>query len=81
LKTYIVEEPNQADTEETEPVVAQNQRVWCLASHRLLGELLGLLESKSEDKQDQREDNSNAETGSPDSAVMAVVACGSNNVY
>jgi hypothetical protein len=80
LETYIVEEPNQTDAEESEPVVAQNQRVWCLASHRLLGELLRLLESKSKYEQDKREDDSDAETGSPDGAVVAVMACGGNNV-
>jgi len=81
LQTYVVEEPNQTDAEQSEPVVAQDQRVWCLASHRLLGELLGLLESKSKDEEDKREDDSNAKTCPPDGAVVAVMACGGNNVY
>jgi hypothetical protein len=52
-----------------------------LASHRLLGELLGLLEPKSKDEEDKREDDSNAKTCPPDGAVVAVMACGGNNVY
>lgn len=48
--THIVEEPHNRYGKKSDPIVPENKRVWGFVSHRLLGELLGLLEAKTQNK-------------------------------
>jgi hypothetical protein len=41
--TNIVQEPDDADSEQSEAVVTQNEQIGSLVSHGVLGELFGLL--------------------------------------
>lgn len=78
--THVVEEPDQADTQQSEPVVAQNQPVRCLMSHGVLGKLFRLLESKTHDEEDERKYNTDSQASSPNRAEVAVVAGRRNHV-
>lgn len=48
--------------------------------HRFLGELLGLLEPQTESEENQRENNTDSERGSPDGAKALVVGSGCDSV-
>lgn len=81
VETDIVEEPNGAHGEQSEAVVAEDQQVGCLVPHGLLVELIGLLESETEDEQDEGEDDTDSERSAPDGAEAAVVGSSGNDVY
>jgi hypothetical protein len=81
-QTYIVQKPDKANNEEPESVVFENERVWCLGiPHRVATELLGLLQLKSYNEENQREDNTDAETCAPDGFVVLVLSCSGDNIY
>lgn len=80
VKAYIVEEPDDADGEQSEAIVAEDKQVRSLVPHRFLGELLGLLEPQTEDEENQRENNPDSERGSPDGAKAVVVSSGGDSV-
>jgi hypothetical protein len=79
--THVVDEPNQADDEETEAVEAKDEAVWgfCIF-HRVLLEFLGLLQEEAQDQQDRGENDTDTEAGAPDCAVMLIIAGGGNNI-
>lgn len=70
VSTYVVEEPNQRDEEQTEAVEFEDQAVGCLAAHRVLVKVLGFLELEAEVQQDEGEDDADAEGGAPDDFVI-----------
>ena len=78
--TYIVEEPDDADNEQTETVELDDQDPGGLLAHRLLSKLLGFLEAKTKDEENERKDDTNSETCSPDSTGVTVVAGGGNDI-
>lgn len=59
MRTYVIEEPDQADTEETKSVELEDKAVRSLLLHGLLLVLLGLLESETKNKKHDRKDRSN----------------------
>lgn len=79
-QTYVVEEPNNAHAKEAPPVELQNEEVGGLFPHGVFGKVFGLLESQSQDKQDQGEDDADTQAGSPDGAVVAIVSCSRNHI-
>lgn len=79
--TYIVEEPDDGDGSESEPVVLEDEEVGSLFAHRLLGKLFGLLETETEDEEDEGEDDTDAQAGAPDDFVVGVVGGGGDDVW
>lgn len=79
--THVVEEPDEADAEQAEPVELEDQQVRRLAAHRLLGKLLGLLEAQAQDDEDEGEDDADAQAGAPDGGVVGVVRGGGDDVW
>jgi hypothetical protein len=79
---YVVDEPDQAHDEQTEAVEAQDETVGCLGVlHRVLLELLGLLDEETEDQQDGWEDGADGEACAPDGAQMVVLAGRCHDVW
>lgn len=77
---YVVQEPDQADTQKSEPVKLEHKQIWSLLPHCLSGEFLGLFETKSQQEEDERESNAKSQARSPDGAEMAIMSCGGNNI-
>lgn len=48
--------------------------------HRVLAELLGLLDEEAQDEEDRGKDGTDTETGTPDGAQMVVLASRRDNV-
>lgn len=81
LKTCIVEEPDDGDGGQSEPVVLEDQSIRGRAAHRFLGELLRLLEAKTEDEKDEWENNTDSQASTPDDFKMLAVGGGSDDVW
>ena len=79
--TDIVQEPDDADSEQPEAVVTEDEQIGSLASHGVLGELLGLLEPETENKENQGENDTDSERGPPDGAQVPIVGGSGDNVW
>lgn len=79
--TYVIDEPNQRHNKQSKAVVLEDEGVRSAGvPHGVAAELLGLLQLETQNKQDEREDDTNAQTGAPDGSVVSVVGGGSHDI-
>ena len=72
--SHVIDEPDQAHGEQAPAVTPQHEQVRrARVLHGVLAELLGLLELKTHDQEDEREDAADAQARPPYRAVVLVL--------
>jgi len=79
--TDIVDEPDQTDDKKAPAIELEDEKVGGFGIlHRVPLKFFRLLKKEAEHQQKRGEDDTDAEAGSPDGAILCVVACSSDDV-